>query len=231
MLADVARASGRRSLRVKSACAPLAPGSAPSDSRGPPSTLPAYEVVRRRRAVDDVTLTVDDRLVDVPDRSERRREVDAARLCLGFHRIDAGRIEVAGERRHALAGTPPREHGLGDRLPDDAPARATRRSRQRGRRAHVRRAPASSRACSGSPWPCARSGGRQEAARGPRARRARGRARLAGVLPLGQLRLLAIARALAQRPAAAPRRACGRPARGEKARLIEALQELETAAG
>ena len=154
-------------------------------------------------AVDDVTLGGRARVADVPDRPERRRQVDAARMYLWPPACRRGQRRGRRAGDHALDGAPPRR------------GRARRRSsRRRGR--------SSSSTSSATPWSAAIRGRAQgsssrcfacpgsaggAAHRGAGATKRSsssgsptGRTSPAGSLPLGQLRLLAVARALAQRP-------------------------------
>ena len=173
-------------------------------------------------------------LAHVPDRAERRRQVDAPRLHLGLPPVDAGVVRVDG--RDVTRWPPHRRarHGLATVFQTTAPLDAPRRARQRGRgraRPFARRirrehAPA---------FPG--SGGRSSACVGRRTRRSRvvgldGRASdPAAVAPA---RAASAARDRPRARAAADRCSCwtSRPpgcARGEKARLVEALRVLARA--
>ena len=89
------------------------------------------EVVRRRRGRRRRHLRDRARLADVPDRPERRREVDAARLHLRLPPRRRGQRRGRRARRDPLDGAPPRRGGTRHRLPDDAAARQPRRPRER----------------------------------------------------------------------------------------------------
>ena len=143
----------------------------------------------------------------------------------GFLRLDRGGDRRGRDERDPLDRSPPRRGGARHRLPDDASDRAaSTSSATRWSAATAGRAPASSRECCGR-----RGSGARSSRSGRKALDALAlvgladRARVpAASLPLGQLRLLAVARVLAQRPSVL---LLDEPAAGlrgaEKAQLVE----------
>ncbi len=181
-------------------------------------------------AVDDVTLTVDDGSLTCLIGPNGAGKSTLLGCVSGFHRIDAGRIEVAGDD---VTRWPPHRrasNGLATVFQTTRPLEQLDVLDNAAVGAHVRSRAGFVESMIRPPWQW-----REE-------RRVRREAREAleivalgdranapaAVLPLGQLRLLAIARALAQRPRLLllDEPAAGLRA-GEKARLIEALQELK----
>ncbi len=200
--------------------------------RGPRLRGPRrHEVVRRRRSGRRRHAGRRARVADVPDRPERRRKSTLLGCISGLLRVDAGSIVVEGGRSRTgrLTAEPRRARR---RVPDDEAARAPRRARQRDGRLpsvdarRVRRVDAS-RALAAPRGAAYRGGGLEALELVGLADRANV---MAGSLPLGQLRLLAVARALAQRPRVL---LLDEPAAGlrgaEKERLAEALLALKGA--
>ena len=182
------------------------------------------------RAVDDVTLTVEDGSLTCLIGPNGAGKSTLLGCISGFHRIDAGRIEVDGDD---VTRWPPHRrarNGLATVFQTTRPLEQLDVLDNAAVGAHVRSRAGFVESMVRPPWQW-----REERRVRREAREALEIVALAdranapaAVLPLGQLRLLAIARALAQRPRLIllDEPAAGLRA-GEKARLIEALQELK----
>ena len=181
------------------------------------------------RAVDSVSLGIVDRLAHLSHRSERRRQVDASRVHLGIPLVDEGAVRVEG--REVTRWPPHRraQQGLATVFQTTRPLSELDVLDNAAVGAHVRSRSGFVESMLRLPWQRREQQRvRQEAHRALEIVGLEGRSSdPAAVLPLGQLRLLAIARALAQRPSVLllDEPAAGLRA-GEKARLIEALRTL-----
>jgi branched-chain amino acid transport system ATP-binding protein len=182
------------------------------------------------QAVDDVTLSIAEGSLTCLIGPNGAGKSTLLGCISGFHLVESGRVVVAG---HDVTRWPPHRrarHGLATVFQTTRPLEQLDVLDNAAVGAHVRSRAGFVESMLRPPWQWGEERRvRREAREALEVVSLADRASApAAVLPLGQLRLLAIARALAQRPSVLllDEPAAGLRA-GEKARLIEALQELK----